>query len=40
MVRFDEPLVAANEEEAPFKSKMYRMFVNKEEIALWDFVAR
>lgn len=40
MIRFDEPLVAINEDEAPFKSKMYRMFVNKEELALWDFVAK
>ncbi|ALP38000.1 hypothetical protein ASL14_19210 [Paenibacillus sp. IHB B 3084] len=40
MIRLDEPLVAINEGEAPFSSKLYRMFVSKEELALWSFATK
>lgn len=40
MLRFDIPLIAINEYEAPFSSKLYRIFVNEEELKMWKLIKK
>ena len=40
MLRFDTPLIAINENEAPFSSKMHRIFISKKELEQWQLIKK